>query len=359
MGCVPSPPTMVARKQCLACCNMHEQADFSTFQWDRGRLAKCRWCVRGVQQPRSLHPSAQFGAAVKATVTSVDAPFAQGALRWIARAEYSGSGEPCAVTWYRGIRRSFQDDGLPRQTGHLVGGRSLFDVDMRISHCALKLVTQFNAANVIGERAIRVNMPEVLEVAAADGRQRNCWQTQAGGPTPTSDMAGMHVLVWPWLSGWCKLNSNTGWESPEQPRWAAALSHFSYLASGGECLLCNLKGTMDASGGCISDPAIHSRGRTYGPLDLGVDGIRNFFAHHKCNELCAQWPKPDAVEVLFPVSRDACVYISNGLPRAALQTPSRPRQSPAPEVAMLAACEGTQLQSLRPVYVVEVDSADS
>jgi hypothetical protein len=44
----------------------------------------------------------------------------------------------------------------------------------------------------------------------------------------------------------------------------------------------------------LTDPAICSRRRLYGPTDLGEKGIESFFHHHSCNRYCQdQWQSPN------------------------------------------------------------------
>lgn len=43
----------------------------------------------------------------------------------------------------------------------------------------------------------------------------------------------------------------------------------------------------------LSDPAIVSRTKSYGPADLGLSGIRDFFARHSCTRFCnPTWIRP-------------------------------------------------------------------
>lgn len=78
-----------------------------------------------------------------------------------------------------------------------------------------------------------------------------------------------------------------------------AFSHFTYWQSSGELLICGLKGvrsTVDRgeNGGEwkrleLSSPCIHSMDGDFGPDDLGEEGIKMFFQHHKCNQICNSW----------------------------------------------------------------------
>ena len=48
----------------------------------------------------------------------------------------------------------------------------------------------------------------------------------------------------------------------------------------------------------LTDPAICSRQRNFGPTDLGEKGIESFFANHSCNRFChangQRWTSPRA-----------------------------------------------------------------
>ena len=74
-----------------------------------------------------------------------------------------------------------------------------------------------------------------------------------------------------------------------------AFSHFSYIYTNQEKLVCDLQGVLDKSVWPpmfeLTDPVIHyssSVGRTkvYGRTDYGKKGIAAFFSSHKCNALC-------------------------------------------------------------------------
>lgn len=42
----------------------------------------------------------------------------------------------------------------------------------------------------------------------------------------------------------------------------------------------------------ITDPAICSLNKEYGPTDFGKDCIFNFFYKHECSEFCSNYNKP-------------------------------------------------------------------
>jgi len=76
------------------------------------------------------------------------------------------------------------------------------------------------------------------------------------------------------------------------------MSHFSYHDSRGEYLLCDLQGGLCDEGDheiCVlTDPVVmFFGGDEYGQTDLGEDGMKLFFARHKCGEYCERgWDKP-------------------------------------------------------------------
>jgi len=111
----------------------------------------------------------------------------------------------------------------------------------------------------------------------------------------TADIKGEKFLVEPYIEHWQKWNSNTGWALRDDT-WSdvmQALSHFSYHTLGGHLVLCDLQGGIYKDGAVISDPVILSRTRVYGPTDLGIDGILNFFESHQCSRFCrSSWSCP-------------------------------------------------------------------
>ena len=73
-----------------------------------------------------------------------------------------------------------------------------------------------------------------------------------------------------------------------------AFSHFSFEASGGKQLVCDLQGVWNEEDGFVlTDPVVHyvsSTGTKHknGATDQGRNGICKFFKTHKCNALCAR-----------------------------------------------------------------------
>ncbi|CAF2070575.1 unnamed protein product [Rotaria magnacalcarata] len=97
------------------------------------------------------------------------------------------------------------------------------------------------------------------------------------------------VLIEPYLGdSYEKFNTNHGMiiQSSTQGFSMPTLSHFSYHISGGQYLLCDLQGIKKSGRYILTDPVICSLTEQFGLTDLGEDGIRSFFANHKCTPLC-------------------------------------------------------------------------
>jgi hypothetical protein len=53
----------------------------------------------------------------------------------------------------------------------------------------------------------------------------------------------------------------------------------------------------------FADPVIMSRSRSYGVTDLGPDGIRTFFARHRCSSFCKpHWSRAANAAVHYAMS---------------------------------------------------------
>ena len=65
-------------------------------------------------------------------------------------------------------------------------------------------------------------------------------------------------------------------------------------------------GCFDACVCCrfeLTDVAICSKSRLYGPTDLGEKGIDTFFSNHVCNKFCgSNWKKPRAPRQWFELT---------------------------------------------------------
>jgi hypothetical protein len=131
-------------------------------------------------------------------------------------------------------------------------------------------------------------------------------------------IGGTKYLVEPLIRDFTKFTSNNGWIADSDNDWTVqameAFSHFSYHHSGGQMIVCDLQGRhrYDRFSGRrsrfeLTDPAVCSRRRNYGPTDLGEKGIESFFANHECNQFCNQngerWHCPRETRQWFYASR--------------------------------------------------------
>ncbi len=94
---------------------------------------------------------------------------------------------------------------------------------------------------------------------------------------------------------WC---NNYGFISPEAKSSHTsmpAFMHWSWCNSSGEEMISDLQGVRSDNPQCytLTDPAMLSLTNSYGPTDMGVEGMAMFFLDHKCNLFCKDLPKPD------------------------------------------------------------------
>lgn len=102
------------------------------------------------------------------------------------------------------------------------------------------------------------------------------------------------ILVGEWVAAedylygnYTKWLSNNGWVNDNAGLSLPAFSHWTWVATGGQVLVCDLQGVCDnPKGYWLTDPAIHSPRQEYGITDLGNVGIHNFFATHVCTTFC-------------------------------------------------------------------------
>jgi hypothetical protein len=117
---------------------------------------------------------------------------------------------------------------------------------------------------------------------------------------------GKPYLVEPFIKYFTKFTSNNGWVDPDmgwQGEAMEAFTHYTYHKSGGSLIVCDLQGRYrhdrykkDRCRFELTDTAICSRHRSYGPTDLAEKGIESFFARHHCNQFChsfgGRWSSP-------------------------------------------------------------------
>jgi hypothetical protein len=144
--------------------------------------------------------------------------------------------------------------------------------DLRASEAALPYVAGFHryidtATGFRGRVSIMLNMPQVWD--QLDGTLR-----------------GQKVLREPFIDNFQKFNSNSG-AADVTATVAQALSHYSYHASDGTELLCDLQGGKIGDSYVLSDVVMMSMTKKYGNTDLGATGIENWLHSHRCTQFCS------------------------------------------------------------------------
>ena len=89
-----------------------------------------------------------------------------------------------------------------------------------------------------------------------------------------------------------KFNSNNGYVAASEDSFTAAMqtfSHYSWVKSKKELLICDLQGVRTDRGVILTDPAIHAtKFWRYGMTNLGPKGMWRFFKTHHCNDFCKE-----------------------------------------------------------------------
>jgi len=136
--------------------------------------------------------------------------------------------------------------------------------------------------------------------------------------------SGIPYLVEPLIRDYTKFTSNTGWIAKDGTWHAEAMeafSHYSYHITAGRMMVCDLQGRYKFVRCCIpksrfelTDPAICSSNRAYGPTDLGIKGMETFFVNHKCNQFCnadgIKWARPKSPSSWFAMNKGTSMLSS-------------------------------------------------
>ena len=157
--------------------------------------------------------------------------------------------------------------------------------DIRAAEAALPYVAGFvkyiDSATVYrGRVSIKVNIPAV-------------WTESHG------KLVGQRCLVEPFIEYFQKFNSNSG-AADITAAVAQALSHYSYHASDGTELLCDLQGGKVGESYILSDVVMMSMSKKYGNTNLGPTGIENWLHSHRCTQFCSSgWKKWSGAQCLI------------------------------------------------------------
>lgn len=246
---------------CASCGHDLHRDEYSTNQWNKYcvGMSRCRVCVEeGVSQDSTGFSTARTNNSTRLRCDFSCGPFAEGSFRWCYSGEYTGgqrTGQRCVVKRFKNEQQSLASIR-----------KDLYAVEK-----AEHIITQWNQAG-FSKDFIRINRPDHWTIS------------------------GFECLVEPWINGFFKINSNTGWttdEDDDQVDMLQALSHYSYHVSSGQFVLCDLQGGCYRDGIILTDPVIMSRDGRFGATDLGPDGISTFFYYHTCTDYCDdRWTQP-------------------------------------------------------------------
>lgn len=154
--------------------------------------------------------------------------------------------------------------------------KSDWKFDIKTTEKAAELAAKFNTAS---------NTDKPINFRSVIPMQVTCVQV-------TCEFFGFLVGEWVaaerYLYGdFTKWLSNNGWVNYNPGLSLPAFSHWTWVATGGQVLVCDLQGVCDnPMGYWLTDPAIHSPQQEYGNTDRGNVGIHDFFKTHVCTIFC-------------------------------------------------------------------------
>jgi len=177
---------------------------------------------------------------------------------------------------YKFVTRGTYKSGPPAADKFLKTGTTFssdcFLDDVQAAEAALPYVAGFHryvdtATPFRGRVSIKLNIPTF-------------WSDIGG------NLVGQKMLREPFIENFQKFNSNSG-AVDLTATVAQALSHFTYHASDGKELLCDLQGGKVGDSYVLSDVVMMSMSKKYGNTDLGATGIENWLHSHRCTQFCS------------------------------------------------------------------------
>lgn len=184
------------------------------------------------------------------------------------------SGSLCVIKWPK-------DDHVCDVDDH-------FLMSWKTTHRAAEIIKAFMKSVGTNGWTIMLNEPQVVR-CTGNGCRRS----------------SQRVMVEDFIEGFKHFNTRSGWTRPNDRTYnkvLQALSHFSYTSSGGNLLLCDLRGGVDSETKTVTltEPIILSKeGGVFGCLDTGKEGMHKFFQSHKCNTYCSHFIPKERKNVLF------------------------------------------------------------
>lgn len=248
---------------CAGCNHSLSANEFSKNQMRKpSGVSRCSLCIQeNVKRDGSGFGTGRSNETSRKAVFEWDEIYASGTFRHCVLGNYTSGPR----TGQKAIAKYFKPQ-YRRMSA------SFFETDEAAVEKALQIISSFNGSKFIS-KMVRINVP-----------QR--WTKHDGE----------NVFVEPFIEGFEKFNSNSGWISKKKGNWydlLQAFSHYSYHLTRGQFLLCDLQGGIFRNGVILTDPVVCSRSRRFGPPDLGPEGISTFFGRHRCNQFCRNdWTKP-------------------------------------------------------------------
>jgi hypothetical protein len=197
---------------CSDCGRSLPQTSYTANQWSKGQgISRCAGCVHGHHRDApAAQPSdsGRYNHADRSEFTyhALQSPFASGAFRWVAKGRYTDGdreGQACVAKWFK--------------TG-AVFDEDYFTLDIKAVDKALEIVNRFNQLDVV-DKIVKMNVPAV-------------WSFE---DYVSDDWAGQKALCEPFIQGYQKFNSNSGWNDDSRA-WARVMQALSRTYNPG-CLI--------------------------------------------------------------------------------------------------------------------------
>lgn len=219
-------------------------------------------------------------SSVKGQLKIDDKPFAEGGSRLAFRAvvtygSYEGFSEGSQV-----VVKAVKGDSFRK-------GVRLSHADIAAQELTRRYCERFNKITRLNKKVMALSGKLVRNERGIFGKDGTCFLPKGDTMLLESYMHGEYE----------KFNSNVGW-SNEELTLPNFFSHWTWVESSGQHLVCDLQGHRGRPGGIpyrnsfyyylFTDPAVmtNSEGGKYGCSDLGRKGIKKWFAKHTCNDLC-------------------------------------------------------------------------
>jgi len=245
-------------------------------------------------------------------------PFAEGAERFVYRCTEIEVPKKKSFEWYYQAhqfcerdRRLAERRGLrlvakeAKDVENLHLGRAFHETFARVQHDAAMAALQFNDRMPVRRPEFNISfLPTSLyHCLDVNYKDNAAWvlveQELDGKFTKWNNNAGAIRTSMPGLDALLEEDEDEDEDEPidvnDVPQ---AFSHFSYEASRGKQLVCDLQGVWNLTDGfMLTDPVVHymsSSGRKHknGATDKGFEGMKRFFQTHKCGPLCAKMLLP-------------------------------------------------------------------